>query len=304
MENQFLYSDKSTGIEVWMKRLDKAFPHAVGNKYFKLKYNFERARELDRDKILTFGGAYSNHISATAELGAKRGFQTIGLIRGEELAKNERKTLKENPTLAFAHQCGMRLEFITRKSYREKHTGIFQKKIVEKYGEAYILPEGGTNALAVKGCEEILTEGDSKFDVLCCPVGTGGTMAGIINASAPHQRVLGFSALRADLREAVKKYTRKTNWRLFPENDFKGFAKINPQLVSFINGFYGEYDILLDPIYTGKMMLKLFKAIKGGFFQKNTRILVVHTGGLQGVAGMNRKLSKKGLATIVYNDEI
>lgn len=297
-QNQFLFKDKKTGVEIWMKRLDLTHPGYSGNKVYKLKYNLMEAKDLDHSTLLTFGGAFSNHIAATALTGKKQGFKTIGVIRGEELGQNLTKTLEGNPTLSSAKQNGMQLHFISREAYRQKNTGAFQEEMLGEFGRAYILPEGGTNALAIKGCEEILNEEDRCFDVLCCPVGTGGTMAGLINKSSPAQTVLGFSALNADLQETIRGCVHKRNWQVLPEKIFGGYAKINPALVRFINDFNHQYAVLLDPIYTGKMMYAVLEKLKNGHFNKNSRILAVHTGGLQGIRGMNKKLSRKGYPTI------
>ncbi len=296
--NQFLYRDEAKGIEVWIKRMDLQFPQGIGNKAYKLKYNFKEARRQGAQIILSFGGAFSNHIAALARLGKEAGFQTIGIIRGDELGRNIEKTLLENPTLANARENGMQLEFVSRQDYRLKHTAEFRTRLQQKFGAYYELPEGGANTLAVKACKEILDEKDKTFEVVCVPVGTGGTMAGIINAAAPVQKVIGFAALKADLKASVSAFTRRTDFACLPEENFGGFAKINEELISFINAFKQEYSVLLDPIYTGKMMFSLREKIKSGYFKENSRILAIHTGGLQGIPGMNLRLNKKGLPLI------
>lgn len=299
-QNQFLFKDENKGIEIWMKREDFLHPSYSGNKFRKLKYNLKEAKQLGYETLLTFGGAYSNHIAATAVAGKENGFQTIGIIRGEELGEHIAQALKGNPTLSLAVQNGMHLHFISRKTYREKNSPAFEKALRAKFGKIYILPEGGTNKLAVKGCEEILTDTENDFDFICCPVGTGGTLAGLINSSSPKQTVMGFSALNADLHDKIDLYTQKQNWQVFPEKYFGGYAKINPALVRFINSFKTHYNILLDPVYTGKMMFALLEKLKDGDLKKNSRILAIHTGGLQGIEGMNHKLRKKGWPTIDF----
>src|SRR5699024_10959317 len=184
--NQYLWTDPTFNIEVWIKRLDELHPDSIGNKAFKLKYNFKEASAQKAKTILTFGGAYSNHIAAVAAEGKRCGFTTIGVIRGEELGANLERTLAENPTLKRARVNGMIFEFISRQQYRQKDSVAFKTALYEKYGEIYILPEGGTNALAVKGCAEILRHEDDKFDLISAPVGTGGTLAGLINSSGQH----------------------------------------------------------------------------------------------------------------------
>lgn len=176
-----------------IKRLDLIHPQISGNKFFKLKYNLLAARQQGFEKVLTFGGAYSNHIAATAFASHKFGFQSLGMIRGEELAQRPL-----NPTLATAQQFGMQLEFISRNAYRQKDQPDFLQHLQQQYPDFYLIPEGGTNALAVQGCREILTAEDAQFDLICCAVGTGGTFAGLIEASQQHQQLLGFSALKGD----------------------------------------------------------------------------------------------------------
>jgi 1-aminocyclopropane-1-carboxylate deaminase len=188
----------------------------------------------------------------------------------------------------------MDLHFISRAQYQHKMDPNFHDRLNKLYGDFYLIPEGGTNALAVKGCEEILTKEDSQFDFICCCVGTGGTIAGLINASKPHQRIIGFPALKGDfLREDIRKFATQDNWELMPDYHFGGYAKINPELIAFINRFKNTYNIPLDPIYTGKMMYGLFDLIEKGYFPQNSKILTIHTGGLQGIAGMNVKLKQK-----------
>ncbi len=245
--------------------------------------------------LLAFGGAFSNHIAAVASAGKEFGFKTIGIIRGEELSTK----IPENPTLFFAESCGMQLHFISREDYSRKSESFFLEELKEKFGNCYILPEGGTNKLAVKGCEEILSEGDELYDYICIPVGTGGTIAGILKSSKPHQTILGFSALKGFFQtEEIKKYTSKTNFKILDDFCFGGYAKIDSELIRFINNFKTENGILLDPIYTGKMMFGIFELLKKGYFRENSSILAIHTGGLQGIAGMNQKLKTKNLPII------
>jgi len=270
-------------------------PAISGNKYRKLKYNLLEAKQLNSSVLLTFGGAYSNHIAAVAVAGKEFGFNTIGIIRGEELVG---KTA-DNPTLTFAKQQGMRLHFVSRERFRDKTSEAFLTELQLMFGDFYLIPEGGTNKLAVKGCEEILTETDTSYDYICCPVGTGGTISGLINSSFPGQKILGFPALKGDfLREEISKFARKSNWEIIPDYHFGGYAKINSELISFINTFKSAYKLPLDPIYTGKMMYGIFDLMRQGYFPEGSRILAIHTGGLQGIAGMNAKLINKKLPII------
>ncbi len=286
-------------VSLDIKREDEIHTYVSGNKFRKLKYNLAEAKKLGYSTILTFGGAYSNHIAATASAGEMVGLKTIGIIRGEELSMDFNKTLSENDTLQFSSTSGMHLKFITRAQYREKTSETFLKELAKEFGSFYLIPEGGTNELAIRGCEEILTKQDAIYDIVCCAVGTGGTISGIINSTSAHQTVLGFPALKGDfLSEEIRKYTAKTNWKLITNYHFDGYGKINRVGVEFINRFYAQQHIALDPVYTAKMLFGIFDMVQKGVFPKNTRILAVHTGGLQGVAGMNKKLKKKKLPLI------
>ncbi len=275
-----------------LKREDLLHPFLSGNKYRKLKYNLIAAKEQGHHTLLTFGGAYSNHIAAVAFAGKEQGMKTIGIIRGEELHNN----WQGNPTLEQAHGNGMLFKFVSRQVYREKDNATFITALQQQFGDFYLVPEGGTNALAIKGCEEILDERDTIFDVICTCVGTGGTLAGLINSSNDDQRVLGFSALKADfLHKDITEITRKDNWRLMTDYHFGGYAKVSLELIQFINRFKVDTGIPLDPIYTGKMLFGLFDMIKNDNFAKRTKILAIHTGGIQGIKGMNTVLKKKNL---------
>ncbi len=281
-------------IHLAIKREDLLHPYISGNKFRKLKYNVQEAKRLDKTMLLTFGGAYSNHIAATAAAGKEYGLKTLGVIRGEELAGK----VNDNPTLSFAGDCGMEFEFITREAYRQKTEEVFIANLKDKFGDFYLVPEGGTNSFAVKGCEEILTAEDTGFDYIACAVGTGGTISGIANSAAPYQKVLGFPALKADLFADIAKFAIKDNWQLITDYHFGGYAKTDERLIAFINDFYTKTNIPLDPVYTGKMVFGVIDMIENGYFPESSRILVIHTGGLQGIAGMNKELHKKGLLTI------
>ncbi|MEO0527317.1 MAG: pyridoxal-phosphate dependent enzyme [Bacteroidota bacterium] len=282
-------------ISLFIKREDRIHAVVSGNKYRKLKYNLLAAKDLGLHTLLTFGGAYSNHIAATAYAGKEFGLQTIGIIRGEELSTK----WEQNPTLSLAKKQGMQLHFVSRQAYLEKEKEAFQSDLTKKFGKYYMLPEGGTNALAIKGCEEILTEKDRDFDVISSCVGTGGTLAGIINASQADQRVLGFPALKGDfLKEDITKFVAKDNWDLQTNYHFGGYAKVTRELINFINDFRQKTHISLDPIYTGKMMFGILDLVKKDYFDPHTQILAIHSGGLQGIAGMNGVLKKKNLPLI------
>lgn len=282
-------------MKLYIKREDQLHPYVSGNKFRKLKYNLLEAKKQGYNTLLTFGGAFSNHISAVSYAAKEFGFQSIGVIRGEELHDK----ISENATLSFAQANGMQFEFVSREAYRQKDSETLIEKLHQNYGNFYLVPEGGTNELAVKGCEEILTDQDDIFDYICCAVGTGGTILGIINSSKPHQKVLGFPALKGDFLESeIKKFTQKENWELITDYHFGGYAKINEELIAFINKFRDKTHIPLDPVYTAKMCYGVFDLIRKGYFKKEANILLIHTGGLQGIAGMNEKLKKQNLPLI------
>ena len=279
-------------ITLVLKREDLLHPFISGNKYRKLKYNLLEAEKKNHNTILTFGGAFSNHIAATAYESKEKGFNSIGVIRGDEL----KESWQTNPTLLKAHEDGMIFKFVSRQDYRLKEDVSFLSQLTKEFGEYYLVPEGGTNNLAVKGCEEIITKEDAEFDVICSSVGTGGTVSGLINASFPHQKVLGFSSLKGDfLKDVIKEMVNNERWNLISEYHFGGYAKVLPELIHFINDFKEQTNIPLDPIYTGKMMFGLLDMVKRNIFTAGTKILAIHTGGIQGIAGMNSLLKKKNL---------
>lgn len=293
--NQPIRLPKKWDVELYLKREDKIHSFVSGNKYRKLKYNLLQANTLGSKTLLTFGGAYSNHIAAVAAAGNIFGFKTIGIIRGDELGD----AINDNATLSFAQENGMQLKFVSRETYRKKADIDFINNLKQEFGDFYLIPEGGTNNLAIRGCEEILTTNDKNFDYICCAVGTGGTVSGLINCSKSSQKVLGFPALKGDfLQQDISKFALKTNWKLILDYHFGGYAKINPELVAFINKFKKENNIPLDPIYTGKMMFGIFDLIEKGYFPKGSKILAIHTGGLQGITGMNTVLKNKNLPVI------
>ena len=300
--NQNVVTDsiERAGIILHMKREDELHPYISGNKYRKLKYNLIEAKAAGANTLLSFGGAFSNHISALAYAGKKYGFRTIGVIRGEELGADLEMTLKNNTTLQQAFENGMRFKFISRANYRYKQTDDFIAALREEFGNFYLVPEGGTNDLAIKGCEEILTEMDQDYDFVCVAAGTGGTISGLINSAFDRQKILGFPSLKGVfLEDEIEKLSpAKKNWELIHDYHFGGYAKINENLISFINDFYQQTTIPLDPVYTGKMMFGIADMIKNKYFNRNCKILAIHTGGLQGISGMNQRLLKKNLPLI------
>lgn len=271
-------------------------PTVSGNKYRKLKYNLQKAQSENYKGILTFGGAFSNHIAATAAAGLALNIPTVGVIRGEELASK----IELNSTLKYAKSCGMHLEYVLRSDYKQKNDPAYLKLLLENFKNFYVIPEGGTNELAIKGCQEILSQEDLTFDIICCAVGTGGTIAGLINSSLPTQKIIGFPALKGGfLNEDIRKFASQSNWELWDAYHFGGYAKVDSKLITFMNYFKTTYKIPLDPVYTAKMMYGIFDAIQIGKIPKNAKVLAIHTGGLQGIEGMNLRLRQKQLEVII-----
>ena len=284
------------GIRLFVKRDDLIHPQVSGNKWRKLKYNLQAAREQQQKRLLTFGGAYSNHIAATAAAGKMFGFETIGVIRGELV-----KPL--NPTLSIALELGMHLVSVDRIAYREEKTEI-AAGLQDELGKCYVIPEGGSNTLAVKGCAEIVTEvleqlGGELPDYFCVSAGTGGTSAGLVTGLAGMSFLRVFPALKGDfLKDEInsliwesvgKKYE---NWQLVTDYHFGGYTKWNHKLIDFINGFYEKFGIQIDPIYTGKLFYGVWNDIEKGKFKYGSTVVVIHTGGLQGIAGFNQRFGE------------
>ena len=297
--NQKIEIQLEKKITLYIKREDLIHPYVSGNKYRKLKYNIAHFKSNNYDSLITFGGAFSNHIAAAAFACKDQKINAVGVIRGEELWKE----IQKNSTLKFAQECGMKFEFVSREQYREKDSVEFQDYLKSKYGNCYILPEGGTNELAVKGCEEILIREDSEFDYICCAMGTGGTISGLINVAQAHQKILGFPALKGDfLQNEICRFAKKSNWKLICDYHFGGYGKVDESLIAFLNTFYQQTKIPLDPIYTGKMVFGVLDLIAKNYFPENTKILLIHTGGLQGIRGMNALLEKKKKTKIVFDE--
>jgi 1-aminocyclopropane-1-carboxylate deaminase len=273
------------GVRLFIKHEYLNHPQISGNKWWKLKYNTEAALLQKKDTLLTFGGAFSNHIYATAAAAHELGLKSIGIIRGEE-------TFPLNPTLSFAKSIGMRLHYISREDYKQKQTDAFGEDLKNLFGDFYLIPEGGTNELAVKGCAELGNKllNEIPFDYLCLPVGTGGTMAGIIEGLKGQKEVIGISVLKNGdfLKDEVKNLLGKgnvtpySNWQLLTSYHHGGYAKHTKELMGFIQEMKKGYDLPLDQVYTGKLFWALNEEIKNGSFKKGSTILALHTGGLQG----------------------
>lgn len=287
------------GISLFIKRDDLLHPVISGNKFRKLKYNLQEAKRLGYSKLLTFGGAFSNHIVAVAGAGNEFGFETIGIIRGEELATK----VDENPSLQLAQSLGMKLHCVSRSEFQNKESVVFLSHLKSQFGSFYMLPEGGTNSLAIKGCKEIIGKEEQRFTHICCAVGTGGTISGIIEGSFENQKIIGFPALKGDfLTNGIRKFVTKNNWELETKYHFGGYGKVSDELIGFMNDFYKQTQIPLDPIYTGKMVYGVLDKIKRNEFPPQAKILMIHTGGLQGVQGMNQMLIKKNKSILNYEN--
>ena len=280
-------------VQLYIKRDDLIHPFVSGNKWRKLKYNLQEAKKQGHNTLLTFGGAFSNHIYSTAAAANIYGFRSVGIIRGEE-------TLPLNPTLSFARDAGMLIRYMDRSTYREKNTPELSRQLMEQFGDFYLIPEGGSGPLAVSGVSELVAEISFPFDYICTPVGTGGTMAGLIAGAPPTAQVLGFAALRAEnypeeeVRQLLSSYnhTNLPIWHICHDYHFGGYARIDKTLANFISSFESSYAIPLDPVYTSKMFFGLLDLIGKGYFEKGKTIIALHTGGLQGKAGMQPKIEK------------
>jgi len=267
------------GVRVLVKREDLNHPYVSGNKWWKLKYNLEEASRQGKETLLTFGGAYSNHIYATAAAAHELGFKSIALIRGEE-------TQPLNSTLRFAKERGTKIYYVTREAYRAKSASEFVQQLHKRFGDFYMIPEGGTNDLAVKGVEEFAHSLGNDFDYLCCAMGTGGTLAGLIRGLENAKEVLGFPVLKggAFLKEGAEKLIgiNYTSWKVYPEYHFGGYAKTTPELLEFISSYERMHNHMLDQVYTGKMFYGVYDLMHQNYFRRGTTILLLHTGGLQG----------------------
>ncbi len=272
---------------MYVKRDDCTHPEIMGNKWRKLKYNLEEAGRNQSRQIITLGGAYSNHIAATAAACKYFGFQSLGIIRGEEL--NE----ESNPTLKKAKENGMELLFVNRTEFRQIKQN--PTKFLSAYPNYYFLPEGGTNFLAIRGCSEVIEEIEIGFDVIACSIGTGGTFCGIADSLAQNQQLVGFSALkgsfiRDELNLLFKEYQiNHPNFEINTDYHFGGYGKVTSELIDFIDWFKEYFKIQLDPIYTGKCFFGVWDMVKKDKFEKNLRIILLHTGGIQGNEGFIQK---------------
>lgn len=272
----------AAGVKLLVKREDMNHPRVSGNKWWKLKYNLQEITAQGKDTILTFGGAYSNHIYATAVAAEACGLRSIGLIRGEE-------RFPLNPILTAARKFGMTLEYISREEYRRKTDEAFLSALKEKWNDPYLVPEGGTNEAGVRGAKEFgISLQATPFDYLCVPVGTGGTIAGLIQATGSRAEIIGFPAIRgegslaSDIAMLSGEIEQATRWRLERDYHHGGYARATPELIAFVEQFERAHGFALDMIYTSKMMFGIFDLMKRGYFARGSTVLAVHTGGLFG----------------------
>lgn len=271
------------GLIFDLLRLDKIHRGASGNKFFKLKYNFLEAEKNGYKKILTFGGAFSNHIVATAISARLSGFKSIGIIRGEEVT---------NPSLKLAQKYGMEFQFISREDYRKRDNDDFLDDLKKRFDDPYIIPEGGTNDLALIGTAEIHDFIPEHYNLITACFGTGGTLAGLIAGKYDHQKILGVSVLKGEwVKEELNNLLGNDtgNWEVTTKYHFGGYAKWKQELIDFITEFYEKTGVPLDPVYTGKMMYGLLMEWKKDKISSDDHILAIHTGGLQGIAGFNKR---------------
>ncbi len=259
-------------------RLDLPDPLTCGNKIYKMKYNLEEMKSLGLNRVITFGGAFSNHIAATATVGNRNGFETIGIIRGDELNENSNRVMRH------VSSCGMKLIFVSREEYRKRYDAEYCEMLVKKYGPAYLLPEGGSNKFAIRGCKEILSDATDKYDMIFSPVGTGGTLSGIIAAAKAHQQVVGIAVLKGKnyLEGEVEKYLKRESfvakWKI--EHDFTlgGYGKSSLELQHFIREMKSKFDLPLDHVYSGKTLFAISQIKKRDAF-RGKHLLFVHTAG-------------------------
>lgn len=282
--NQQIFSERylNNEIEVFIKRLDLIDPFISGNKLFKLKHNVDRALLEEKNMLITFGGAFSNHILATAAYAKKKNIDCLAIVRGEEYSEL-------NPLLALAKEYGMNFCFVSRKEYAKRNDNNYISELIRKYKKAFIVPEGGNNKLGVLGAEEILETQDKSFDYIICPIGTGATLSGIVNSSNRSQKVIGINCINdtKDINKNISQKTNKNNWEIINEFNFGGFAKFDNILTEYLKKFKLNYKITLDLNYTTKMFFGFEKLIERRYFHRKSKVLLIHTGGTYGNLGFN-----------------
>lgn len=297
-----IFSDllKEKGVELDIQREDKIHPFISGNKWRKLKYTLQKFNPSIHKQIITFGGAFSNHLSATAFACKQKNIKLICVIRNPY-------TEEKNPTIRFLEKNLAKIEFISREEYKKIRTNGLPTFLEEKYPNSFIIPEGGSGEDGIKGCEEITDIWEKKYDVVACSIGTGTTFSGIMNQNKK-TKGLGFVMLKDKnyLDKEIANYIKDKNCAYLLNRDFNfgGFGKVNDELIEFINWFYNSFKIPLDPIYTAKLFYGIFNLIKNDYFKPGTKIIAIHTGGLQGVLGINYTRKKKNKSLINFEKEL
>jgi 1-aminocyclopropane-1-carboxylate deaminase len=264
-------------------RLDKIHTEISGNKWFKLKNYLEKAKQLNKHALLSFGGAYSNHLLALAAAARIYGFECIGLIRGEE-----HENLSH--TLYKVKELGMKLEFLSRQQYKLWKNMFANTDINIDWPGTLIVPEGGAGYEGVCGAEEILTlVPSSTYSHICCAVGTGTTMAGLVNGTTGQDcQIIGISVLKGTRNMEplnlswIKNKSALKNVRLIHEDHFGGYSKFDKQLIDFMNSLFSESQIPTDFVYTGKLFYSIIRLAGINIFPAGSRILILHSGGIQG----------------------
>lgn len=268
------------GYQLSMLRLDLIDPEISGNKWFKLKLNLAKARELGKHTILTFGGAFSNHIAATAAACHRLGFQSIGVIRGEASSQS-------NDTLSKAQELGMQLLFVSREEYKQKEEEHYLQTLAQRFPDAYIIPEGGDNALGQQGCESILGNNTQAFDHIFCAYGTGTTFKGLAKSLQAHQKLYGINVLKYEAESGLPQSSIINSYH------FGGYARHTQELLDFKSWFEHTFGIGLDYMYTAKLCYAVFDLIKQGKLKREDNILIIHSGGLQGNGGYKARYNLK-----------
>ena len=271
-----LHKINYTTYELSVLRLDLIHPEISGNKWFKLKYNLQQAKAEGKNTIITFGGAFSNHIAATAYACKEARVNSIGIIRGEESSQN-------NPTLLTAKKNGMNLRFVSREEYKLKNNKEYIRNLQIEYQNSYIIPEGGDNEYGQKGCEEILSSETNNFDLIFCAYGTGTTFKGLAHALQAHQQLIGVNVLKYEAE------THLSNTTILNTYHFGGYAKHTKELLDFKIWFEEKFTITLDYVYTAKLFYAVFDMIKQNKIDKSKKILIIHSGGLQGNTGYENR---------------
>jgi len=277
-----LLSEKK--VELFVKRDELIHPYIQGNKWRKLKYNILEAEQHNQNTLLSFGGAYSNHLHALAAIGKQLNLNTIGIIRGQAPEKL-------NPCLQDLIDWGMQLKFVSRLEYKQKNSGKFINNLKNELSDFHLIPEGGNNDAGIRGCAELLDELEEDYDVICCEVGSGTMLSALIqNNKKKNTSYLGFAVMKNtqldnEIKDSLPNQINSTDWKINHQYHFGGFAKTSVDLNDFIKNFKNEYNIQLEPVYSGKMLWGILDLIQDNYFKPGTRILAIHGGGLQGLRG-------------------